>query len=459
MTTANEAPGRALAEWVAALHYDDLNDETLGRVRALVLDHLGVAVLGATRPHMTHLRALEARLGGEGTSTVLGTDMRTALDRAAFLNGVAGSSGPNLDDVCHGSLGHPGVGTLPAALVMGEGAQAGGQALVEATVVGYEVAIRFGEAVGRSAFDRGWHPRGGCNAMAAAVSALKVTGHDDPATYFAAMGHAANATGGLVGASYFADSWYLLSGNAARAGLLAALTAQAGLDVPSSSLGGSCGYVLATSDVPNVAALERDLGQALRVFDAGQKLYPSSGGTHAALEATVAAREQLQCNYTDVVSIQVAGFSQLAGVLGQPFPASAVAASMSVPYVVACGLRDGTFDLRHLEDDRINDGELQRIQNRVTLCVDERLDGLPPAHLGARVTLRTSEGATATVEVLTASGHPGNPLGLERVAHKVRELLGGADRTATASDLSAVVAQLPAATPAQLLAATRPRRD
>lgn len=446
----------ALARWIGELRFADLPQEVVARVRSLVLDHIGVAMLGAQRPHMFRLREIERGLGGPGGSTVVGTDDALDLDRAAFLNAAAGSSGPNLDDVCHGSLGHPGVGTIPAALSVGEREGASGRHLVEAVVAGYEATMRIGEAIGRSAFDRGWHPRGGCNAMSTAVAALKVTGETDPVRYAGAMGHAANATGGLVGASYFADSWYLLSGNATRAGVLAAEAARAGLTVASGALDGAGGYIQATSDAPDFDALTDGLGESFRLLDAGQKLYPSSGATHAALEAAREAKRQLACRVEDVAEVEIRGFSQMVGVLGQPFPEIVIAATMSTPYVVACTLRDGYFGLKHLEVEQLQDPELRRLQSLMSLLVDARLDRLPPKHLGARVTVRTADGRSAAVEVLTASGHPGSPLSFEAVTSKVRSLLEGCDVSFDLSLLGRAAAELPETDPAEVLGASRP---
>ena len=420
-------PTATLARWAADVRYDTLPPGVVDRVRELLLDHLGVALLGSTRDH--HRRWVSTELGmagGEpGVSTVIGTAQRVAPDRAAFLNGVAGSSGPNLDDVWHGSLGHPGVGTFPALLARGEEVRASGAAVIEATVVGYEVAMRIGSALGRSAFDRGWHPRGGCNTAAAAVASLKVTGEERAEVYQAAIGLAVNAAAGVVGAAYFSDAWYALSGQASREGLLAGLAARAGLRATDEPLAADRGYLAAASDRVDLGILTDGLGGEPMLMQAGQKLYPSSGATHAALEAAVAARRELGCDAADIVEINGWGFREMVDVLGQPNPSAALAASMSTPYVIACGVHDGGFDLSHLDAGRIADPELARLQSVTRLAVDDRLDRLPPKHLGARIRLVSKDGREATAEVLAASGHAGNPLGFERVADKVRRLLAG----------------------------------
>ncbi|MGP3929067.1 MmgE/PrpD family protein [Nonomuraea sp. KM88] len=420
-------PTAYLARWAAGVRYDALPPGVVDRVRGLLLDHLGVAVLGSTREHHRRWAAAELGLaGGEpGVSTVTGTSLRVAPDRAAFLNGVAGSSGPNLDDVWHGSLGHPGVGTFPALLARGEEVRAPGTALVEAAVVGYEVAMRIGSALGRSAFDRGWHPRGGCNTAAAAVAALKVAGEQRADVYHAALGLAVNAAAGVVGAAYFSDAWYALSGQASREGLLAALGAQAGLRATDEPLAAERGYLAAASDRIDLGVLTDGLGGEPMLMQSGQKLFPSSGATHAALEAAVAARGELGCDAAEIVAIDGWGFREMVDVLGRRHPATALAASMSTPYVIACGVRDGGFDLSHLDAEQIADPELRRLQSVTRLVVDDRLDRLPPRHLGARIRLTARGGRQATVEVLAASGHAGNPLGFDRVAGKVRRLLAG----------------------------------
>ncbi|MET7472175.1 MmgE/PrpD family protein [Micromonospora sp. NPDC005222] len=450
-------PTAALARWAADLRYDDLSADVVARVRGLLLDHLGVAVLGSTRDHHRRWVSTELRMGGgePGLSTVVGTALRVAPDRAAFLNGVAGSSGPNLDDVWHGSLGHPGVGTFPALLARGEEVRASGPALIEAAVVGYEVTMRIGTALGRSAFDRGWHPRGGCNAAAAAVASLKVGGEQRAEVYQAAIGLAVNAAAGVVGAAYFSDAWYALSGQASREGLLAGLAARAGLRATDEPLAADRGYLAAASDQVDLDSLTDGLGGEPMLMRAGQKLYPSSGATHAALEAAVAARAELGCDAAEIVEINGWGFREMVDVLGRSHPSTALAASMSTPYVVACGVRDGGFDLSHLDSGRIADPELARLQSVTRLVVDDRLDRLPPRHLGARIQLVARDGRQATAEVLAASGHAGNPLGFDRVAGKVRRLLAGRWPEASVDRLVEGAAGLPATDVEALMRAVR----
>ncbi|MET8063834.1 MmgE/PrpD family protein [Micromonospora sp. NPDC005686] len=450
-------PTAALARWAADLRYDDLSADVVARVRGLLLDHLGVAVLGSTRDHHRRWVSTELRMGGgePGLSTVVGTALRVAPDRAAFLNGVAGSSGPNLDDVWHGSLGHPGVGTFPALLARGEEVRASGPALIEAAVVGYEVTMRIGTALGRSAFDRGWHPRGGCNAAAAAVASLKVGGEQRAEVYQAAIGLAVNAAAGVVGAAYFSDAWYALSGQASREGLLAGLAARAGLRATDEPLAADRGYLAAASDQVDLDSLTDGLGGEPMLMRAGQKLYPSSGATHAALEAAVAARTELGCDAAEIVEINGWGFREMVDVLGRSHPSTALAASMSTPYVVACGVRDGGFDLSHLDSGRIADPELARLQSVTRLVVDDRLDRLPPRHLGARIQLVARDGRQATAEVLAASGHAGNPLGFDRVAGKVRRLLAGRWPEASVERLVEGAAGLPATDVEALMRAVR----
>ena len=450
-------PTAALARWAADLRYDDLSADVVGRVRGLLLDHLGVAVRGSTRDHHRRWVSNELRMGGgePGLSTVVGTALRVAPDRAAFLNGVAGSSGPNLDDVWHGSLGHPGVGTFPALLARGEEVRASGPALIEAAVVGYEVTMRIGTALGRSAFDRGWHPRGGCNTAAAAVASLKVGGEQRAEVYQAAIGLAVNAAAGVVGASYFSDAWYALSGQASREGLLAGLAARAGLCATDEPLAADRGYLAAASDQVDLDSLTEGLGGEPMLMRAGQKLYPSSGATHAALEAAVAARAELGCDAAEIVEINGWGFREMVDVLGRAHPSTALAASMSTPYVVACGVRDGGFDLSHLDPGRIADPELARLQSVTRLVVDDRLDRMPPRHLGARIQLVARDGRQATAEVLAASGHAGNPLGFDRVADKVRRLLAGCWPEASVERLVERAAALPATDVEALMRAVR----
>src|SRR6185369_12376766 len=94
---------------------------------------------------------------------------RSSAAGAALANGVA-SHILELDDVHKGSTLHPAAPVIPAALAVAEREHATGRAFLTAVVVGYEAALRVGEAVNPSHY-RYWHPTGTAATFGAAAAA------------------------------------------------------------------------------------------------------------------------------------------------------------------------------------------------------------------------------------------------------------------------------------------------
>ena len=217
-----------LAEFLDKLSFQDLPQDVIEKAKGTFLDYLGAALAGSTRPHAKKALEVILSLNGNGDSTILGSIHTTSVERAAFINGLYGSSTPQLDDAFKESLGHPGVGTLPAVLAVGEMERANGKDILVSIVAGFEMAMRVGAAVGREAFGRGWHPRGGCNIFAAAAASAKLLKLKGLDSYCAVLGLAGNKASGLIAAAYFHDAFYTLSGNASQDRVMAALLARAG---------------------------------------------------------------------------------------------------------------------------------------------------------------------------------------------------------------------------------------
>lgn len=439
MDTAPDAT-RRIAGFVADLTYDDLPPEVVALAKITLLDYLGAALAGSQRPHSKAALAFSRELGGSPQATILGTDERTSIDRAAYLNGMFGSSTPQLDDVCKESLGHPGVGTHPAVLAVGEHRHASGQQALVAIVAGYELAWRVGAAIGLSAFNQGWHPRGGCNVFAAAVAAGKLLGLDSTDAFCAALGHAGNQAAGLISASFWHDAWYTLSGQASQDGVLAALLAQAGYGAGCTVLEDPYGgYVRVVSPEPDWERLVEGLGDRFELPFTGLKPHSSSGATHSSIDAMLAIRARTGLQPEDVERIEVRTYQVAAETLGRRHPDRHVHASMSIPYLVSVALTDGQVLLEQFTEERLADPVLTGLQDRVDMILDPELDALAPKLLPAEVTVITRDGRREVERVLTPKGDPGNPLTSDEVQAKFRRLAAEALPAASIDEVLGLV--------------------
>lgn len=416
---------QSLAEFVAGIRYDSLPAAVTAKARGCVLDFLGAAVAGSRREHCRAAVGLVSSFGGVPEATVLGQGRSTSAPWAAYLNGVFGSSTPQQDDVWKESLGHPGVGTLPAAFALGERSGASGRRLLQAVVAGYEVAMRIGSAVGKESLNRGWHPRGGVNYFAAATAGTSALGIQDPDVHLRALSLAGNTAAGLTGASYYYDAWYTLSGNASLNGVLAALHAQAGYSSgPEILEAAHGGYLRVVVDEADWDALVRGLGEEWQILRIGQKVHASSGATHAAIDATLQIVQEHDIRPDDIRQVRIRGFRSMVGRTGRPFPQNLVHAGMSVPFLVAAAIRDRKVGLDQTGPEARQDPVLRSLQERMELAEDPELEDLAPRYLGAAVEIDTTDGRTASARVLVPKGDAENPLSPAELEAKFHDLAG-----------------------------------
>ena len=159
---------RLLAEALAATQYSDLSANIVDDARRAVLDWLGSAWAGSLEAPARMARKVTAGLGASTESRVFPAGTASAAV-AAMANGVA-SHILEFDDVHKGSTLHAGAAVIPAALAIAEREHRSGAEFLAAVAIGYEAALRTGEAVNPSHY-RFFHPTGTAATFGAAAAA------------------------------------------------------------------------------------------------------------------------------------------------------------------------------------------------------------------------------------------------------------------------------------------------
>ncbi|MGH3318346.1 MAG: MmgE/PrpD family protein, partial [Nocardioidaceae bacterium] len=104
-----------LGRWVADLTWDDVPEGVQQRLQLVLLDSLGVGLVGARLPEQRALVA--AWQPGPGPSPVLGGGLLTTVESAAWLNAGALVC-LELDEGNKYAKGHPAAHGLPAVLAL-----------------------------------------------------------------------------------------------------------------------------------------------------------------------------------------------------------------------------------------------------------------------------------------------------------------------------------------------------
>src|SRR5262245_29727945 len=144
----NAHPTRELASALASARFHDLDASTIEHTERAVLDWLGSALAGSFEPPAQMAHAV-ARGFGSSTESTMFAGGRASAAAAAFANGAAAHI-LELDDIHKTSTVHGAAPIISAALAVAERERASGERFLTAVAVGYEAALRIGEAVNPS---------------------------------------------------------------------------------------------------------------------------------------------------------------------------------------------------------------------------------------------------------------------------------------------------------------------
>lgn len=437
-----------LAAFAAGLEYEELPAAVRERLNLMLTDLWGVSAAGGLTPEMQALTAAWA--AGPGPSPVLGTQLHTSAETAAFLNAVAACE-LELDEGNKRAQGHPAVHVVFAAMaaVQLEPRAVSGTEFLTAVAAGYEVAARFGRALKRHP---DWHTHGHWGAAGAACAAALI--RRLPTGQVAA---AIDAGAGLVQAASWAmvlDGQFtrnLWAAGANIAGLNAARLAAAGLAGNDGAAAATLGTLVGSLDPDE---LTRGLGRDWLLTQGYAKLHSSCSYTHGAVDLALQLRpEQLDPAALEKVLVTT---HSLAAPLFSGTPRNRLAAMFSFPFVVANALLQGEISPVTMNPDHPGFDAARALSTRVTVTASPDYDRLLPAQRRTRLELRYTDGTVAAAEAANPCGDVDHfpldrgairakvagllgPEPAERLDLIVRELAGQGDAAAVLNNLNALI--------------------
>lgn len=425
----DQAVSRALAEFSARSRFKDLSPDVLVATRRAVLDWLGSALAGALEPPARIAQQVVATLGTSDDATVFGGG-RSAAANAALANGVA-SHILELDDVHKGSTLHPAAPVIPAALAVAEREHQSGERFLLAVAVGYDAALRVGEAVNPSHY-KFWHPTGTAATFGAAAAAGSLLGLSATAM-LDALGSAGTQAAGLW--EFNADgamSKHLHPGKAAANGVLAADLAARGFTGATRILEGERGFFRATSTGFDPSRVTDQLGEHWKIVENCFKLHSCCGHTHTAIDMALdyrtgagwSGREALDSLQQVDVHTYASGYE----IVKEANPRTPYQAKFSLAYCVAAALLEGSVGLDQFSADRfsehgVTDPAFRSILDRISITVSPDLTARYPGEWGTRITFTSKDGTASTLASAFPRGNPENPVPTEMLEEKLRRLL------------------------------------
>jgi 2-methylcitrate dehydratase PrpD len=431
---------RKLAEFLAAAAYRDLPEEVVTETQRSVLDWLGSALVGSIEPPARYTQKVVADWGASDQATVFGS-ARSSAAGAALANGVA-SHILELDDVHKGSTLHAAAPIIPAALAVAEREHADGPSFLLAIALGYEAALRIGEAVNPSHY-RFWHPTGTVATFGAAAAAGSLM-HLDAGQMLNALGSAGTQAAGLW--EFNADgamSKALHPGKAAFNGLLSADLAREGFTGATRILEGDRGFFRAMSTSYDPIRITDGLGQRWKILENCYKLHSCCGHTHTAIDMAQEIHAKLSTPLEQIASIGIETYGPGYEIVKEMNPETPYQAKFSLAYCVAVALLEGRAGLEQFSPERIRSAPIRALIERSEVTVEEDLTAKYPAAWPVRLAVKLKDGTVLTGAADYPRGNPENPVPTSALEEKFLDLVGprfGAQVARRALDAVASVA-------------------
>lgn len=383
---------RRLARAIAAA--TPLDDAAaLAAARRGVLDFLAAAFAGADDAGYRKLLSVIVA-GSRGEAAVIGHPSSVSALDAALLNGYAGHA-LDYDDVHSSVRGHPSTVLLPALFALAQTQRSSASELVAAYVVGVETMARLGLALGSRHYEQGFHNTATLGTLGAAAAASFLLRLDADAIENA-LGLAATQSAGLR-LQFGSEAKPLHAGQAARAGLLAAQLAAAGLQGSPGALHGSTGFFVVFG--AGAAQPERVLqgwGAPWQIVAPGLyfKPWPCCTATHYAVHAALTLRRAHRLTPHEIDHVLVTFPPGGDTPLSSHAPATGLEGRFSVEYALAAALTDGAAGVATFADVPVR-AELAALAARVSRTHNERAPraSTDPSTRFSTVTITLKSGA------------------------------------------------------------------
>jgi 2-methylcitrate dehydratase PrpD len=418
---------RILAEFVAthpSLGWDAGVEQEAHRT---ILNWVGCAI-GASH-HATVEAALAAvrELAPSPQATILGRSERVDVASAAMLNGIT-SHTFDFDDTHLKTIIHPAGPVASAALALAEHTGASGRQLVDAVVLGVDVACRVGNMVYPDHYDRGWHITGSTGMLGGAAACARLLALDTQGTAMA-LGIAASQPVG-VREQFGSMTKAFHVGAAARAGLMSALMARHGYTASPRALEAARGLAQTFSTKCDWNEITDLLGERFEISFNTYKPFACGIVIHPSIDGCVQLRNAHGLRAEDIERVELVVHPLVLELTGKTAPRTGLEGKFSVYHACAAGLVFGKAGEAEFSDTAVARADVIALRARVAARADDAI-----SEAAADVTVTCKDGRKLHVFVEHAIGSLERPMSsadLERKFHGLADPVLGAARAAGA---------------------------
>jgi len=383
---------RHVVEFIRGMSLRTVPAEVVEQAKICLLDLIGACIAGRHAKGAAILLDLcQEQFGGAAEATVIGAERKASCVSAALVNGFIANA-LDIDDGHRLCKGHPGAVIFPAVLAVAEKTNAGGEALLEALVVGYEVSIRAGLIM--QAHYGYYHGSGAWGAIGAAAAATRLLRLDQEQTLntlgiaesYAPLTPVMRSVVSPAMAPKDGVPW------GAMTGVSAALLARRGY-TGSPSLLGDPEY---NSDVFT-------LGAVWRIMHLYFKPFPCCRWTQPSVEAVLSLLKDANIRPREISRIIIHTFAEAAA-LSKEIPWDLESAEYNIRFPVAAAIVYGEFTPAHLDEIYFQDDAVLDIFELIETRIDPDIQDHFPEKCQSRVEIYTESGRVADSGLIPARG-------------------------------------------------------
>lgn len=336
------------------------------------LDWVAATLAGRDEPVSRIVREMVAKESREGPCSVAGLTQKLGPQAAALANGAT-SHALDYDDTHFIYLGHPSTVVLSAALAVAEAEGASVSELLDAALIGVELACRIGAWIGDAHYRKGFHITATAGTFGAAMAAARLMKLTEDQALTALSIAASRAAGvraqfGTMGKPYHA-------GMAASSGVQAAQLAASGFIAADRGMDAPQGFAETHDALADQTAFD-ELGTDY-VFETVQhKFHACCHGLHATLEALAELKTTHAPDMKDIESINITVQPRYLTVCNQQSPRTGLEAKFSYRLTTAMALLGhDTAGLDTYTDAICTDPTLVEIRNKVFVQTEDGMSG------------------------------------------------------------------------------------
>lgn len=391
-----------LAHFSDELTFKDLHNDLVEYVKLCILDQIGVCIAGpnALTESFGKIDEFHRQWRGREESTVIGSPLKLPCPSAVWLN-TAYATATSMDAIHKSTMIHLPAGLVPALIATAEWKKSTGKKLIEAFVVGSEVGIRVGCALGANeVYALGFHPSCCANPFACAVGVGKILGLKEK-EIAQAISIAAIQAGGLYltgGAESHAANYNLAIAMSSESGVKAALYASMGMTGFAQTFEHERGFLSSHSKRSIPEKLVSGLGDVYEVKNLCFKKYSVGIYEATSVETLIYMFEKYVIQPSDIKEIILKLPTKVMRTVGAPeYPANRQRAYTNPRFIISLVSyygEDIAYDAELFGTRGLNDTRIKEMYNRIKVEGHEELDRIYPDKKPCIVEIRTKKGDT-----------------------------------------------------------------